>query len=206
MRLARMIPLLVLLTLSGCATQSTAMPTLTENEMAGVPETPMGMLPTVRPADATAVPTLAAVDFGAEQVVMMPEIGFRLVIPESWSWEQTEEFVYSIRDADDNTVITVGQAAGFDMDPSMAEQEILNLLVAQGADPNEVNIQQGVVGRANYIIVHSESLDACEYRYMATVLSYVVLKFDRSLCDETNNLNQTAFTILRSTIYTGPTE
>jgi hypothetical protein len=207
MRLARFLPLLVLLVISGCsAIAGSPTPTLTDLELMGIPQTPIGMMPETRDPDSTAMPTMQPVDFGGGQSVTMPELGLTMTIPSSWSIEQIDPTSYEIRDADEHPVIRVGEATGFPMSADGLKEELTKVLVQQGALTRDFDIEPDVVGINAWVRLRGAAIDACEYRYLPGLFNYFVFKFEQGLCDENNILNSTGFGILRSIQLSTPTQ
>jgi hypothetical protein len=103
-------------------------------------------------------------------------------------------------------MIEAGQAFGFSADADTMSSQLSELMLNDGFTRARFDIRQSVVNVYNYVVVSGPEVDACEYFYLSAGLSWLALKFERPLCNQDGRLNETAFGILRSLSYTGPTQ
>jgi hypothetical protein len=95
---------------------------------------------------------------------------------------------------------------GFSADMDVMGNQMNEYLLKNGLKGNSFTIRQSVVNRYGYLVVSGKGIDACQYAYLPVGLSSIAFRFEHALCETDGTLNDTAFEILKSVRYEGPTE
>ncbi|MGF1503953.1 MAG: hypothetical protein GYB64_01215 [Chloroflexi bacterium] len=138
--------------------------------------------------------------------IMIPDLGMAVTVPAGWEL-RGELNAYRIGPADGADALQIGVANTIDAF-SLEEVEIDLRTQLEGSGITDIDYEQTTISLNPMVIVRADNIGACQYTYIPVFRQQVVgVRFAPGLCDpEDNRLNEGGFAILRSIVFTLPTE